>query len=325
MITHYESSSRGSIEIATMPLSFAKNSLNKLTRTEPGRTAEIEALQAHVDKLATEAEAAALAGGEDVNPRAVVGGNNPPADEETAAVIEPKWDAVKVHLDDLLTEAQNWADGIAITTQGQADQVATLRQSLQEAMSLADEARKVEKAPLDAQVAEIQDRYNEYIAPLKNKKAGSATKAAYALGNLLTPWLQKLEDEKREREKKAREEAEAIAAAAREAHQEAAGSADLGAIDEAAELMDAADQAARTLRSVEREKVQAVGDNRAVGMRSYWKAIPVEGQGGKALVHYAQRQPERMKAFLQQLADEDVRAGIRTIPGFTVEEERRVA
>lgn len=323
-MTTYQSS-KGAVEISTMPLSYAKNALNKLTRTEPGRTAEIEALQAHVDKLAAEAEAAALAGGDDVNPRAVVGGNNPPADEEPAAAVEPKWEAVKVHLDDLLAEAKNWADGIAITTQGQADQVATLRQNLQEAMSLADEARKVEKAPLDAQVAEIQDRYNAYIAPLKNKKAGSATKAAYALGNLLTPWLQKLEDEKRAREKKAREEADAIAAAALEAHQEAAGSADLGAIEEAAELMDAADQAARAARSVEREKVQAVGEVRAIGMRSFWKAVPIEGQGGKALVHFAQRQPERVKAFLQQLADEEVRAGIRNIPGFTVEEERKVA
>lgn len=320
-MTTYQSS-KGAVEISTMPLSYAKNALNKLRRTEPERVAEIEALDAHVTKLESEATAKALEG-DGENPRAVIGGNHPPEDEQVK--VEPKWEAVKVHLDDLLAEASNWADGIAITTQGQADQVATLRQNLQEAMSLADEARKVEKAPLDAKVAEIQDRYNEYIAPLKNKKAGSATKAAYALGNLLTPWLQKLEDEKREREKKAREEADAIAAAALEAHQEAAGSADLGAIEEAAELMDAADEAARAARSVEREKVQAVGEVRAIGMRSFWKAVPIEGQGGKALVHFAQRQPERVKAFLQQLADEEVRAGIRTIPGFTVEEERRVA
>lgn len=317
-------SSKGAVEISTMPLSYAKNALNKLTRTEPGRTAEIKALQAHVDKLTAEAEAAALAGGDDdANPRAVVGGNNPPADEPET--VEPKWEAVQIHMDDLLVEAGNWADGVAIENQAQADAVASLRQRLQEASTLADEARKIEKAPLDLQVTEIQDRYNAYIAPMKNRKPGSVVKAAYALGNLLTPWLQKQEAEKRERQRAAQEEANKIAAAALQAHQEAAGSSDLGAIEEAAELMDAADQAQRQLRSVEKEKVQASGENRAIGMRSYWKAVPVEGEGGKALVHYAKRQPERVKAFLQMLADEDVRAGIRTIPGFTVEEERRVA
>jgi hypothetical protein len=317
-------SSKGAVEISTMPYSHALNAVNKLRRSEPERTAEIEALQAHVDKLAAEAEEKALAGNDDdANPRAVIGDNNPPLDEQVK--IEPKWSAVQPHLDDLLTEARNWADGVEITTQSQADTVGTLRQRLQDAMNLADEARTAEKAPLDKQVKEIQDRYNAYIAPLKNKVPGTASKAVAALGNLLTGFLNKQEAEKRERQRAAQEEADKIAAAAMQAHQEAAGSSDLGAIEEAAELMDAADQAQRQLRSVEKEKVQASGEHRAIGMRSYWKAVPVEGEGGKALVHYAKRQPERVKAFLQMLADEDVRAGIRTIPGFTVEEERRVA
>lgn len=314
-------SSKGDKEIATMPLSYAKNALNKLVRTEPERTAEIEALQAHVDRLTAEATEAAL------NPPAprpaVIGDNNPPPDEQVS--VDPQWEAVKLHLDDLLSEARNWADGAQITTQGQADMVGTLRQQLQDGMKLADEARIAEKKPFDEKIDEIQTRYNAYIAPLKNKVPGSASKAVSALGNALTVWLNKLEAEKRERERIAKEKADAIAAAAIEAHKEAAASSDLDAIDEAAELMAASEQAAKTLRSVEREKVQAAGENRAIGMRSYWKAIPVEGQGGKALVHYAQRHTERVKAFLQQMADEDVRAGIRNIPGFIVEEERRVA
>ena len=58
-------SSKGAVEIDTMPLSYAKNALNKLTRTEPERAAEIEALDAHVTKLAAAATEEAM------NPRAV--------------------------------------------------------------------------------------------------------------------------------------------------------------------------------------------------------------------------------------------------------------
>lgn len=78
MTTTYQSS-KGTVEISTMPLSYAKNALGKLRRTEPERIAEIEALAAHVEKL--EAEAIA----ENLNPRAVVGGNNPPPDDPEPA------------------------------------------------------------------------------------------------------------------------------------------------------------------------------------------------------------------------------------------------
>ncbi|KMS60004.1 hypothetical protein V474_07925 [Novosphingobium barchaimii LL02] len=63
-------------------------------------------------------------------------------------------------------------------------------------------------------MGEIQDRYNAYIAPMKNRKPGSVMKAKFALGNLLTPWLNKIESEKREREKAAREAEEAARKAA---------------------------------------------------------------------------------------------------------------
>lgn len=183
----------------------------------------------------------------------------------------------------------------------------------------------IEKEPFDTAIAEIQDRYNAYIAPMKNKKPGSVSKAVVALGNLLQPWLTKLDDERRERENKAREEAEAAQAAAIAARREAKQSDDLATINAADELLEQAEEAAKALRSVEREKVQAKGEFRAVGLRSTWAAHLIEGEGGKALVHYAKAQPERVKAFLQQLADEDVRRGVRSIPGFEITEQRKVA
>lgn len=306
-------SSKGAVEVSTMPLSYAKNALNKLRRTEPERAAEIEALDAHVTKLADAATE------ESLNPRVAMGDNNPPEE------IKPEWEAVKVHMDDLLTEATNWADGVKIVSQDQADAVGRLRQLLQDAANLADKARVVEKEPFDKAIAEIQDRYNAYIAPLKNKVPGSVSKAISALGNLLTPWLNKLEAEKRERENAAREEAEAAHAAAIAARQDAKKSDDLSEMDKADGLLAHAEEAAAALRSVEREKVQAQGEFRAIGLRSSWVASLRPGEGGTALIHYAKAQPDRVKAFLQQLADEDVRRGIRSIPGFDVNEERKVA
>lgn len=312
-------SSKGDVEIGTMPLSYAKNALNKLRRTEPERTAEIEALEVHVGALEAEAIERNLV--------APIGHNNPPPDEpaRVTEIVTPEWEGVKIHMDDLLTEARNWADGAEIANQDQADAVGKLRQLLQDAANLADSARVAEKKPLGDKIAEIQDRYNAYIAPMKNKAPGSVSKAVNALGNVLSVWLNKLADEKREREDAARKQAEEAAAKAIEARKALDVSTDLAASDEAATLLDAAEDAARTLRSVEREKVQAKGEFRAIGLRSYWRAQPIDGEGGKALVYYAKRYPDRVKAFLQTLADEDVSAGAREIPGFTIIEDRRVA
>lgn len=306
-------SSKGAVEISTMPLRYASNALAKLRRDNPERKEEIEAIAAHV--------AALEAAGGDENPRVAIGDNNPPA--EPAAPMS--WDAVKVHMDDLLDEARNWADGAAILNQTQADEVGKLRQLLQDSAKLADDARVVEKAPLDKQIADIQDRYNVYIAPMKNKAPGSVSKSVAALGNMLSVWLNKLEADKRERERIAREEAEALAAKAIAARKELESATDLAASDEAADLLDQAEEAAKALRTIEREKVQAKGEFRAIGLRSKWSAVLRPGEGGLALKHYSQRHPERVKAFLQMLADEDVAAGVRSIPGFDVNEERKVA
>lgn len=306
-------SSKGPVEISTMPLRYATNALAKLRRDEPERKEEIDALAEHVANLE--------AGEEPENPRVVIGGNNPP--EEMPA--EPKWAAVKVHMDDLLTEAANWADGVKIETQGQADEVGKLRQLLQDAASLADKARVAEKEPLDKAVAEIQDRYNTYIAPMKNKKPGSVSKAIVALGNVIQPWLTKLDDEKRAREAKAREEAEEAQAVALAARQEAKQTDDLSQMDAADDLLEQAEEAAKALRTIEKEKVQVAGAFRATGLRSKWVAKLLPGGGGKALVHYANARPDQVKAFLQSLADDDVRHNVREIPGFDILEERLVA
>jgi len=312
-------SSKGAVAIDTLPYSYALNARNKLVRTAPERVEEIAALNAHIAALdAVQAE------------KNRIGANHPP--EDTPAAVEPTsaptaatWAAVKMNMDDLLEEAANWADGVAIVRQQQADDVGKLRVLLQDAAAIADETRVAEKAPLDKQIAEIQDRYNAYIAPMKNKVPGSISKSVHALNNLLSAWLNKLDQDRREREAAARKIADDAHLAAIQARKALEASSDLAAIDDATSLLDAAEDAAKALKTVEREKVQVkIEGVRAVSLRSYWSAHLIEGQGGVALKHYAQSHPERVKAFLQAMADEDVKAGIRAIPGFTITEDRRL-
>ena len=308
-------SSKGPVAIATMPFSYANNALNKLRRESPERMEEIEALEKHIASIDT---------GEGENPRAVIGGNNPP--EETKALPIPmKWDAIKLHLDDLLEQVRG-VTGVAISEQQQADDVGKLLRDIQAGAKAADDARTSEKQPLDEQIKEIQDRYNEYIAPLKNKVPGLVSKAELALKNQIGAWLKKLDDERIARENVARAVAEKAAEEARAAHQIAKTSDDLDDIEAAEDLLAAADQANRDLRQAEKAKAQVKTEgHRAIGLRSVWRAERIEGEGGKALSHYAKTQPARVIAFIEELAAEDVKAGIRSIPGFNIIEDKVAA
>ena len=59
---------------------------------------------------------------------AEIGHNNPP---------DP-FTAIKVHIDDLMTEARNWCDGAPVETQAQADEVSRLVEMFREARDAAD-------------------------------------------------------------------------------------------------------------------------------------------------------------------------------------------
>ena len=314
MITHYKSS-KGPLAIDAMPLRYANNALAKLRRDAPERVEEIDAIAAHVAKLEAEGDDAP----------APIGDNGGPPIVEPAEIAPASWEAIKAHMDDLLTEAGNWADGVAITSQEQADNVGRVRQLLQDAARIADKARVEEKDPLDKAIAEIQDRYNAYIAPLKNRVPGSISKAASALGNMLTEWLNKLEADKRAREKIAADAAAKAAAEALAAHAAAQASTDIATIDKAEDLIADAEAMLKHAKGVSKEKVQVQGEYRAISMRSYWTAEMIENGGADALRHYMKVKPDRLKSFLQTLADEDVRNGLRAIPGFLVTEERKVA
>lgn len=319
-------SSKGAVEIDTMPLPYATNALAKLRRGEPGRTAEIEALQAHVDKLA------ASASNDDANPRAVIGGNHPPADEPAPKLSGRA--AIEAHVGDLLSEVANWADGVALVSQDQADAVGRLHRQMLQAVALVDDAAAKEKKPHNDAVNEIAAWQNAFTAKtgLKTIPAGSLTKALAATGNLSGGWLRKLDDEKRAREKEAADLAMKAAQEAAAAREEASESSDLAVIDRAEDKLAAAMDLIGVAKSIGKEKVQAGGGDglRAMSLRSVWRA-EIEDNGGwaKAYGHF-KTDPEFMadfRALIQRWADRAVRieaTRVRGVPGFTFVEEKVV-
>jgi hypothetical protein len=318
-------SSKGAVEVSTMPLSYAKNALNKLRRTEPERTEEIDAIAAHVEALEAEATAKSLAG-DGANPRAVVGGNNPPPDDPA-----PKLDgraAVDAHVADLLAEARNWADGAAIENQDQADAVGRLHRMLQQAVGLVDGAATEEKRPHNKAIDEIATWQNGYTAKgLKKTPDGSLTKAVLATTNLSGAWLRKLDDERRERERVAAEAARAAARDAITIREEAKASTDLEAMDKAADALADARALLREAEGVAKEKVRVGGGDgfRAMSLRSVWSAEITDKRA--ALLYFLNTHRDRFDQLAQTLADEAARneATRRPTPGVVFHEEKRAA
>lgn len=239
---------------------------------------------------------------DDANPRAVIGGNNPPA-----------FEAFVAHLSDLRLEAGNWLDGLPIENQAQADEVSRLMDEHRKAVKDADAARTEEKKPhLEAGKA-VDAKWKPLI--------DGANLAVDACKKTLAPWLMKLEAEKRAAAEAARLEAEAKAQAAADAMRAAADN-DLAAREEAEALVTAAKAAEKAASKAEGDRAQSHGGGRATSLRSYYS--PVLMDGDIASRHYWNRDRSACEAFLLSLAKTDVQNGARTIPGFDVIEEKRV-
>ena len=319
----YKSSS-GDKEIATMPLSYALNALRKLERTEPERTDEIAALKAHTDKLTAENTAKAL----NPEPREpVIGDNGGPPIED----VKPEGrKAVEIHVDDLLTEAANWADGVALERQEQADAVGKLQRMLQEAAGMVDERAAVEKKPHQDAVAEIGVWQNGYTAKgLKKTPDGKLTKAILATSNLTTGWLRKQEAERKAIADKLAMEAAKAAQDAIAQRQEAKASTDIEVMDKAEDALATAKALIAQADGVAKEKVRAVaGDGyRAITLRSIWDAEVTNY--AEAYSHYKSN-PDFMAEFhalIRKWADKDARneATRRTIPGVKFHEQKVAA
>ncbi len=243
----------------------------------------------------------------------LIGHNNPPVE------IEPTpFEMSEVEIGDLYAEAKNWLDGEPVASQAQADGLSKLIDDLRRAAKLADERRVEENRPFDDGKAAVQARYAPLIADTKAVK-GKAVLAIDMAKKALAPWLQKLEDEKRAAAAKARAEADEKARIAQEALR-ASHVADLEKREAAEALLREAAAADAAATKAENSKAHATGGARAMGLRSVWRAEMTDGR--EAAGHYWRTRREEVDAFFQGLADADVRAGKRDIPGFLVLETR---
>ncbi|MNH49291.1 hypothetical protein D3C87_1177660 [compost metagenome] len=243
----------------------------------------------------------------------------------TAAVIHLKnepptpFDAHRINLDDLLVEARNWCDGEPAATQAQVDEIARLIDDLNAGAKAMEAERVTEKKPLDEQIAAIQDRYNVYLAPLKNKAPGKVPTAIDALNAAKRPFLIAEEAKLEAARKAAREEAEAAAQAAAEAARNA-NAADLEARENVDAKIKAAEDAQRAAKIADNAKAHAHGGGRAQGLRT--RVLAEVTDLDAAVRHYWSENRAAFAELIQRLADDDARQNRRAAKGVTFREER---
>ena len=243
----------------------------------------------------------------EANERAVIGGNNPP--QESAL------EAFKASVDTLNTEAGNWLDGEAISTEGQAGEVSRM---IEEARNLARDAeklRKAEKQPhLDAGKA-VDAAWKEVTTPLE--QIATAAKA------LLSPWLIAKEEAARKAEAEARRVADEAAAKLR-AEREAADKANIAAQRAIAEQEEAVRDAEikAAVAAKEGGRAKGKGQARAVGLRAYRSAEVSDYPAFLAFVR--KKHPQRLRGVLDAMAAEMLRENI-PMDGVKIIEEKRAA
>ena len=214
------------------------------------------------------------------------------------------FDAAKLAVDDLFDEAEVWLNGDGIASQGEAEAVETLLDLARKAKKEADESRKVENEPFDTGKAEVQARYNPVLK--------RADMIADTCKKVLQPWRDKVAVEKAAIAEQARREAEDIRHKAEEAMRASAGN--ITARADAEELLSSAKLAEKDAKKADKQATTGLG------LRTTYRAELKDP--AKAAEHYWTARRGDFQAFLQDLAGQDVRKGIRAIPGFDVIEEK---
>lgn len=237
--------------------------------------------------------------------RFTLGGNLPPLTPFELSAKEAE---------DLLSEACNWVDGMTVESQEQADALDGLLAKIKAAAKLAEERRKAEVKPFDEAKAEIQSRYNTLIGDTKATGKGKLLIAQEAVLKLLTPWRQKIDEEKRaaaealrKAEEEKRQAAMAAFAKAREAN-------DLAAKLEAERL--AAEAAAAEKAAKKADK--AVGQKTGLRVVVTAEITDMSAFAKWAWTHDKAALEEHFAARANDLA----KNGRRDLPGVVVHENK---
>lgn len=212
-------------------------------------------------------------------------------------------------------EASAWFDGEPIANQVQADDVARLIDAARKAKAKFDADRKAEKAPHDTAAKAVDAAWKPLITDAD--RILEIAKAAQ------TPWLIKLDEEKRQREEALRKEAEEKAEAARKLVEGSDGSlAAAKARDAAIEEAKKADWAAQRAAN-DKAGAKGEGMGRAVTLRTTYRS---EVKDRRALLnHIAAVHPDDLTAFIEDWAAKAVRGGARALPGVEIWAEKAAA
>lgn len=238
------------------------------------------------------------------NPRIFEGANNPPEPDP--------FETIRIHCEDLYMEAKHWLDGAPITSDAEAEAVTRLLNDARDAATAADAQRIIENKPFDDGKAKVQEKYAPLIADTK-KVTGTMVRLQAACKAALEPWRKAKAAEAAAIAEAARQEAEKKAAEAAAAMRASAGN--LGEREAAEELVKAADVAHRDANRA--AKAATTG----TGLTTFYRAEMVSQR--EAILHYMKDQPGEFIGLCQRLADADVYAGKRAIPGFNVIEDKR--
>lgn len=231
---------------------------------------------------------------------ATIGHNNPP---------EPTpFELISVEINDLFDEAKTWADGEPIADEATHDAVTKIYDMIHDAGKRADAMRVEEKKPHDDAAKAVQAKYNPFV----QKDKGKVDMAKAELNKLLAAWRARVAAEK------AAEAARVAAiAAAEQAKARAALAASAGNLEARVEAEQQVEQAKAWGAAAKRaDKAATTG----LGLRTVWTATLMDS--ATALDWAFERDPARFTALVQDMANEAVRMGVRTIPGFVVTETK---
>jgi hypothetical protein len=155
----------------------------------------------------------------------------------------------------------------------------------------------------------IQDRYNPYIQP----KKGRVDLARSCLNPVRAAWKEAERKRKEEIAAKARAEAEAMKAEAEAKVRASTGN--LAAREVAEEMLETAKEAEKFANRQEKRATTGVGLR-----TSYDVAV---SDLNAAIKHYWSTRRADFQALVLSLANDDVRRGVREIPGITITEIKK--